>query len=423
VKVPDKFTTLGIGKKTSESRKNGILTTTWESESPGALPTVIFGDYISDKPSFKATKIDGTEIPVTVYVDKVSTHSLDSFEAATSGAMSIRGKQLKSLGEQAANALNLFREVYGVDYPYAKLDLVNAPFFPGAQAPPSIIYLGSFLFRGEGALAMQTGGSSTNIAKFLKDTVAHEVGHQWWAHLVSTANQRNYWFVESLAEYSSALYVENVYSRKKYLEKVEAWRENILSVEMLTSVQDAPVLWGGEQPGAAYIANVYNKGPYAFHILRQTFGDEKFFAFMKMLVNELQNKEIVTRDIQVVAEKSFGGSMEWFFDQWLRGVGLPEYSFNYSTRRTEDGSWLVQGNVKQRIVAGKEKNVLDGVYYRGVVPITVTFRKGKDELRKRIMVEGAESKFAFKLPKEPLEIAFNKYGEILAHDVKVNETW
>ena len=53
---------------------------------------------------------------------------------------------------------------------------------------------------------------ATGIAKFLKSVVAHEVGHQWWGSRVSNANDRNYWFVESLAEYSSALCLEAVRS-------------------------------------------------------------------------------------------------------------------------------------------------------------------------------------------------------------------
>jgi len=48
----------------------------------------------------------------------------------------------------------------------------------------------------------------TNISRFKEEVVAHEVGHQWWGGLVANANRRHYWFVESLAEYSAALYVE-----------------------------------------------------------------------------------------------------------------------------------------------------------------------------------------------------------------------
>jgi aminopeptidase N len=41
-------------------------------------------------------------------------------------------------------------------------------------------------------------------------------------------------------------------------------------------------------------------------------------------MDQLAGKNVVTRDIQRVAEQSFGGTMEWFFDQWIRGTGIPE---------------------------------------------------------------------------------------------------
>ena len=71
-----------------------------------------------------------------------------------------------------------------------------------------------------------------------------------------------------------------------------------------------------------YRALVYAKGPYMFHVMRSTWGDEIFFDFLKKLARDLAGKEIVSRDIQRTAERALGGEMNWFFDQWLRGIGL-----------------------------------------------------------------------------------------------------
>ncbi len=444
VKAPARFKVLGIGKKVSEKVEDGATITRWVSERPVAFPTVIFGDYIEDGSSIKATKIDGSEIPVRVYVDKISTQSLDTKVFETSGtekdlekfveefqggARDIRGKQLKSIADQASNALNLYREIYKQDYPYGKLDLVADP--EGAfygQAPASLIYLGFGVFRGEGRIASGLitgrGGAGADITKFNKDVVAHEVGHQWWGALINNSNFRNYWFIESLAEFSSALFVENVYGKKRYMEKVAEWRKTLLEFEELSSVQNATVHWGGENPAGAYLANVYNKGPYAFHVLRQTFGDEKMIAFLRALAEDLKGKGIVTRDIQRVAEKTFGGTMEWFFDQWIRGIGVPQYALFYTARQTEDGKWLVEGKIKQRVVFGKEKNEMAGVYYRALGYLTFVGHDGKQfRTPKPLLVEGAETPFRLKIPTEPAQVAFNKEGEILAHDTLVNRSW
>ena len=405
VTTPAKYETLCVGAKVDDKVKGKLRTARCVGEQIH-FPTVIFGIYHEDEPRSTATKTDGTEIPVKVYVDK---------DGMT--AWGIRGKQLRPLAEQAVNALNLYREIFGVDYPYAKLDLVNDMGGLGAQSPGSMVYVGGAAFRGEGVL-----GSASSFARSL---VAHEVGHQWWGSAIGNANARNYWFVESLAEFSSALFVEAVNSaqqgpaqgRRAYLSHVADWRRRVLNSNLLTSVKDARVLYAG---GGGYQAAVYSKGPYVFHMIRVSVGDDALYRFLRNLGQQLAGHEIVTSDIERVASQTFGSDMNWFFDQWIRGIGMPEYDFNYEARETENGNWVVAGNVRQKVVAGREKWELDGVYYEGVVPITVLGRD-KVEYPARIVVNGPETPFRFKVPVRPLEVTLNKYGEILARDVVTPE--
>ena len=407
VKVPAKYTTMGLGTKVMEETEGDVSITRWVADAPVWFPTVIFGEYEERESNVEAKKSDGSKIPVVIRGD---IHGMRTWD--------IRGKQLAPLADMAANSLNLFREVYGVDYPFSKLDLVNDPMgMQYGQSPASIVYLGSLVFRGEGALG------DTQATKFNDSVVAHEVGHQWFGNMITNANRRNYWFVESLSEYSAALYIEAVNTKegtdkgwKAYLDHVEDWRHVILDSDIFGSVQASGNLNVGGRTAA-----IYNKGPYAFHMMRMIWGTEKMDVFLKNLGTELAGKEIVTRDIQRVAEKSFGGDMEWFFDQWIRSGGIPQFSIYYNTRRTEEGNYLVQGVVRQRVVIGKEQEPVPNVYYRNVGAITVTDKKGTEYPPVRFIVEGAETEFQFKVPEEPLEVAFNKYGEILAHDVLVNQ--
>jgi aminopeptidase N len=296
------------------------------------------------------------------------------------------------------------------------------------QAPASLIYLGFGVFRGEGevaaaeAIELSTRGGA-DLTKFNRDVVAHETGHQWWGGLVTNANDRNYWFVESLAELSSALYIERTQGKKQYLEKVSDWRKVILDNEPLSSVQNGYTTWAGEGFRAS-VANIYNKGPYAFHVFRSTFGDEKFFTFLKELTKDLQHHEIVTREIQEVMEKVVGGNMDWFFDQWLRGVGTPQYAIFWTKRKNEQGKWIVEGSIKQRVVMGSDKTELKGVYYRGVAPLTFIDLNGKEQKSaKPMLVQGAETPFKVIVADEPEQVYFNKDGEILAEESLTNRSW
>jgi hypothetical protein len=391
--------------------------------------TSVFQDRDNDN------RLDNVEIVNEADVKKINNFG----QEMGSGARGIRTNQLKSIAEQAANSINLYREISGLDYPYGELNLVNDP-QPAmyGQAPSSLIYLGSLVFRGEGVMSGEsflsdTGGGKRS-AKFLKSVTAHEVGHQWWGSRVSNYNNTNFWFVETLAEFFSALFLEQVYGKKEYQDQLDEWRENILNSELKVSVQNASTLWGGEDGGRSYQSAVYSKGPYMFHMLRQIFGDEKFFPFLKKFSQDLAAKrEIVSRDIQMAAETNLGGigpdgqpykvDLEWFFDQWLRGSGAPEYRLLYDVREAEGGGFIVEGKVEQRVVVGSRlsKEVIPGRFYRGVLDLTV---QGKNqEYKKRLILDGVTTSFLVKVPEKPLDVRVNKYGETLSHEVRVNTGW
>jgi hypothetical protein len=113
--------------------------------------------------------------------------------------------------------------------------------------------------------------------------------------------------------------------------------------------------------------------------------------------------------------------MDFFFDQWLRGVGQPEYTFTYGVRQTEDGKFLVEGKVDQRVLLGRTKDVLEGKYFTAIVPVIVTGKDGK-EYRVPLKIQGASTPFRIPMKDRPKDVHFNKYGESLAYDVIVKKT-
>ncbi|MBD3868698.1 MAG: hypothetical protein IFK94_11285 [Acidobacteria bacterium] len=425
VRTPSEYKTLGVGELLETSTADGVTTTHWRADQPVSFPTVIFGKYFEGKPNeeIHVIKKDGHEVPVTVHVDEVSKMNWD-----------IRGKKMTAVANQAASALDFYRSMSDYDYPYRTLNLVNDAGSFAGQAPASIVYLGGGVFRGEGIVGM-IGGS--DLSMFNKTVVAHEIGHQWWGSLIGNVNNRNYWYSETLAEYFSALWIETVYGDKEgpelYQKKVEEWRKSVLDTELMASVKRSASDYMGEFPGPARQALIYNKGPLAFHMLRTIFGDKKFAAFIAPFVKDLAEKQqIVTLDIQRAAEKHLGGvdaegnpynvDLGWFFDQWILDIGIPEYSLNYTTRQNEDGKWLIEGVVKQRVVYGNRINKYEmpGVMYRAVVPITVLGKKDQ-KWSKKLVVESAETPFRLLVPQRPLEVVLNEGHATLAHDVVVNQ--
>ena len=103
-------------------------------------------------------------------------------------------------------------------------------------------------------------------------------------------------------------------------------------------------------------------------------------------------------------------------------MGLPEYTLTYSVRTAEDGSIIIDGKVEQRILLkpklATKKEVMEGRYFTGIIPITVVGKSGK-VYRKRLVIQEPSKGFQMKLPEKPKEIIFNKNGESLAYDIVV----
>ena len=85
-------------------------------------------------------------------------------------------------------------------------------------------------------------------------------------------------------------------------------------------------------------------------------------------------------------------------------------------RQTEDGKYLLDGKIKQRVVIGSKSkyHVLDDTYYRGIVPVTVKGKK--NEFSTKVVVEGPETVVHLKVPEKPVEVLLNDHGVTLAQD-------
>jgi hypothetical protein len=105
-------------------------------------------------------------------------------------------------------------------------------------------------------------------------------------------------------------------------------------------------------------------------------------------------------------------------------VGTPQYAIFWKKRQNEQGKWVVEGTIKQRVVMGDEKIELKGVYYRGVAPLTFVDLNGKEvKSAKPMLVQAAETPFKLIVAEEPEHVYFNKDGESLAEQLLINRSW
>ncbi len=111
----------------------------------------------------------------------------------------------------------------------------------------------------------------------------------------------------------------------------------------------------------AYEEIIYSKGSWIIHMLREMLRqpgarnpDTRFTALLQSLVTKYAYRALSTEDFQHEVEAVMtpgmdfegGRSMEWFFEEWVRGTGIPHYRVEFTARRTEKG-YQIRGKLFQ----------------------------------------------------------------------------
>jgi hypothetical protein len=99
-----------------------------------------------------------------------------------------------------------------------------------------------------------------------------------------------------------------------------------------------------------YAAALRNKSAWIMHMLRnvmQTNPESTVFAdFVEDLRTQFRAKSISTYDFKSLAEKHIRKPLDWFFDDWVFGTGIPAYKLDYKTE-PGPGGFVVSGSIAQ----------------------------------------------------------------------------
>ncbi len=168
----------------------------------------------------------------------------------------------------AADALVLFEELYG-PYRRDRLVVVEGD-FPDGMEFSGLVFVSEAWFR-----------TWTGIPNdWLTVITAHEIAHQWWYDLVGNNQGVNPYLDEALAIYSELLFLERYYT-----DHVAWWWDFRINAYALSGAVDAPVY---EFPNARpYINAVYLRGALLIQELRDTLGDDTFFAWLQAYADEM----------------------------------------------------------------------------------------------------------------------------------------
>lgn len=267
-------------------KKDGKSTYKWEHNYPIVPYYVMCAVSNYQKLQQDYTDPYGNKFPLEYYVFK--EHVADA----------------KNGTAEMPKVMDFFSTVFG-EYPYAKekYGMTQLGFYSGIENQTNAIV------------------NNMGPAKFY--TSVHELAHMWFADAITCATWQHGWLNEGFASYSEALWDENAFGKKKYI-------QNMLE----SSFYDGGTLLlpPTDDPFKVFVGSIYNKGQWTVHMLRGVMGDDAFFKALKEYAQDSRFKYsfATTENLQEICEKHHKKSLDWFFKQWVYGEFFPSYTVSYT---------------------------------------------------------------------------------------------
>jgi aminopeptidase N len=210
----------------------------------------------------------------------------------------------------AEQSLDVFNELLG-EYPYRELQLVQVEIFGAAGVEfPQLIYMGSTYYDRE---AMPDAPSSFEF------TVAHEVVHQWFYNLVGNNQYAHAFIDEGLTNYLSAqVYFERVYDAEAAARVSESYMEAPFERAIAghaDEIVDTPTDAFSSSRG--YVMAAYSKAPLGFAAIRETVGDEAFFAALHAYVDAFCFRVATPDDLRAAFDAASEANVDVVWTHWF----------------------------------------------------------------------------------------------------------
>ncbi len=300
----------------------------------------------------------------------------------------------RTFGETPA-MIETYSRVLGVNFPWAKYDQAIIPDFTYGGMENVSATTQTDLALHDASGEPEWSGRGLN---------AHELAHQWFGDLTTTAAWAHAWINEGITTYMESVHEEQSRGR-------EAAQWNWINEQQQAMDADLneqrPLVFGekaGTDPIQIFFSgHVYPKGAQLAHQLRRLVGDTLFWKGMKRFLTDNAYQPVETADYAIAMEKTTGRDLDWFFDQWAYGIGYPKVKVTREWRPASRTLHLVVDQTQ----------LIDATHPFFRFPATVRVITRDSVVRREIMVTGRNQGFDIPLPAAPVSFRFDEGGWLL----------
>jgi cytosol alanyl aminopeptidase len=266
--------------------------------------------------------------PLPSYLVALAVGRFDAVDAGHVGATPVRVIVPRGKSAQAAYAasaipqlLKMLEDYFGIPFPYEKLDSVVMPISDFAMENAGIITYA------ESSLLADPARETINHKRELAGICAHEMAHQWFGDLVTTAWWSDTWLNEGFATWME---------RKIPGEWQPGWRLDVAEVnarlgamrqdDLASARSILQPIESNDDIANAFDEITYEKGGAVIEMFERWIGPEKFRAGVQLYLKQHAWGNATARDFESAMSSAAGQEVAPMFSSFLDQPGVPEVS-------------------------------------------------------------------------------------------------
>ena len=227
--------------------------------------------------------------------------------------------QLDTIFDQVAASLEWLEEYTGIDYPFAKYDLIMLPGFQygGMEHTGATLYNDSQMFLGE----------HPTLDEELRrmQLIAHETAHMWFGDYVTMEWFNDVWTKEIFANYFAARMTEPLFPDVNHrLNRLKTYTQAAYNEDRTkgrTAIRQE--LDNLNNAGLIYGQIIYNKAPIVMDKIVELMGKEAFRAGIQEYLRTYAYDNATWNDLVAILDKHSEEDIEAFSSLWVELAHMP----------------------------------------------------------------------------------------------------
>ena len=299
--VPEAWTVISNGTKTSDTTKGDRRTVVWRLDQPhaGYLNCIAAGLFDTVRDSWRGKPL--------IYTCPKGM-----------------GDRLKTTFAPTKDILSFFSDVLDFPYPWPKYAQEVVYEHEGYAEEDVSATEYPIYWRQDGDF-MYDARSGSNDTEWV---IAHETAHQWFGDTVTCKDWGDTWLNEGFATFMEMMYTLHHRGKLESLREYEAYSQRYFGA---STTDFRPVATNNYSDSTGMGGwTTYMKGGTVLDSLRRQLGDDVFYHGLHRYLTRHQFSNVESNDLCEDMSEASGINLHPWFEQWIYKPGHPVIDWNWS---------------------------------------------------------------------------------------------